>query len=159
MLLPWPPAGAVQPSIASSIGAKPEQHSVPALSTTAPAAAVLRRADRIAVEPLDDTGPERARLGLLTCKPRIAFGDRHPLVEEAAPVFGGRAVLTRPQQRDQRPTCCGRAGRSLQREARGSLENECLAVNPELRTRHTRGLESLQGAHSVALQLFFSGAE
>ncbi len=100
MLMPRPPTGAVQPGMACAVGAKRQEHIVPALSAAAPAAAVRRRTDRVAVEPLDDTGPESACLSLSARKPAVEFGDRRPLVEKRLPVLGQPAAAIRLQEAD-----------------------------------------------------------
>ncbi len=74
----------MHPSVTRAFHPKGQQHVI-SLGPAAPAAAIRRRADMVAVEPFDDPRLEGEALGLWARQTAAVLGNGRPLVEMRSP--------------------------------------------------------------------------
>ncbi len=92
-------------------------------------------------------------------QPAIELGDRRPFVEEGPPVLARPAVAPGAQQRDHARLVTREQVQHGRRRRRGGVQRQGVAVDADPNARIARRLQGLDGAHSLALQPAFSGAD
>jgi hypothetical protein len=142
--------------MARALCPKRKEHVVFALSTIAPAAAVRRRADGVAIEPFDDTGSESARLGLLSRKPAVERSC-HPIPEDGVPVLGRPSTAVQPQEVDHFGLVLRESPDDLLGRRTVGPQQQAVAVDRKSHSDSPRRSDDLNRFHSRASYVRVSG--